>query len=358
MPSEENWNVRQIENFREKLLIWYQDHKRALPWRNAPEAYPVWISEIMLQQTQVKTMLPYYDRFLKRFPDFRSLANAAETEVLEFWAGLGYYGRARNLHKAARKILNEYGKFPDDYGTVLSLPGIGRYTAGAICSIAFNQPHPIVDGNIRRVLIRLHGIVGSIPESFFWDRMSALLPKNQASSFNQAMMEIGALICTPHQPQCAICPVKGLCKARKSGIQNSIPAIGERRSPEAVEISMLMLESNKKILVTSSDKAPFIPGKWGFPCQIISKSESAEESAALLYRKITGRDPEINFGGQYRHSISHYRILVYAFSGTLRGSKAVFKGTEDYRWVSKNQIARVFTSALFLKALQKYKAPH
>jgi A/G-specific adenine glycosylase len=351
-----SWNTKKIKRFQEKLLLWYQKHKRSLPWRDNPTPYRVWISEIMLQQTQVNTVLSYYDRFLTRFPDIQALAHASETEVLELWAGLGYYSRARNLHRAARQILNEYGNFPEIFGNVLSLPGIGRYTAGAICSIAFNQAHPIVDGNIRRVMTRLYGIQDSIPETFFWDQMSAWLPEGLVSSFNQAMMEIGALICTPHQPQCGACPVKSLCKARKSGIQDSIPTIAAKRPPESVQISMLLLGTNKQILLTSLRKPHFIPGKWGFPCQIISNGKSAEESAAQLCREILGRTIRIEPCGQYRHSISHRRILVNAFYGKSKIQISQLKQTENYRWVTETQSNRMLISALFLKALRKHEA--
>lgn len=356
MNMKRDWDTRKAKRFQEKLLLWYQQNKRSLPWRDDPTPYRVWISEIMLQQTQVKTVLPYFDRFLKRFPDIQTLAQAAEAEVLELWAGLGYYSRAQNLYRAAGKILNEYGIFPNEFSAVLSLPGIGRYTAGAICSIAFNQVHPIVDGNIRRVLIRLFGIEGPVPESFFWDRMSAWIPEKQASSFNQAMMEIGALICAPRQPRCDACPVKGFCAAQKLGIQDSIPSIAARRAPESVRISMLMLENNKKILITSADKPHFIPGKWGFPCQILTNGESAEESAARLCRKIMGRIFQIEPCGQYRHSISHYRISVHVFCG--RSKIRVFKPkqAEHYRWTAATRSNRIFISTLFLKALRKHDA--
>jgi A/G-specific adenine glycosylase len=356
MDAINNWNSKKIKCLQEKLLLWYQKHKRALPWRDNPSPYRVWISEIMLQQTQVKTMLPYYDRFLKRFPDVRSLAHASEAEVLELWAGLGYYSRARNLHKAARRVLNEYGAFPDEIGLVRSLPGIGRYTAGAICSIAFNQAHPIVDGNIRRVLIRLHGIAGSVSQSFFWDQMTALIPKKQVSSFNQAMMEIGALVCIPYLPRCGICPIKSLCKALKSNLQNDIPTVTAKRIPESVQISMLILENDRHFLITSSDKPNLIPGKWGFPCEIVAKGDSAEASAVRLCRKILGKNHRLEICGQYRHTISRYRISVNVFYGVFKGQQTRRNQDENHRWSLKNQIARMFTSAIFLKALQKHEA--
>jgi len=223
MKPLQDWDIKQIQKFRIKLLHWYSENRRDLPWRHNPTPYRVWISEIMLQQTQVKTVVPYYNRFLKQFPDVESLARSSEQNVLKHWAGLGYYSRARNLHRAARDIVGIHGTFPTEHDEILALPGIGRYTAGAICSIALNQPRPIVDGNIRRVLIRLNAIRRKVSESYFWDLMKRLLPERNISSFNQAMMELGALICLPFQPNCMQCPLKSLCKAWESGIQNNIP---------------------------------------------------------------------------------------------------------------------------------------
>src|SRR5512145_3517829 len=190
------------------LLRWYKKHSRALPWRDEPTPYRVWISEIMLQQTQVKTVIPYYNRFLERFPNVETLAKAREEDVLALWAGLGYYSRARNLHKSAALIVHRYGHFPADFDTILALPGIGRYTAGAICSIAFNQPKPILDGNVMRVLARLYGVAGdpraARPNARLWKLAEDLVLRaaktrqpRACSHLNQSLMELGALVCTP-----------------------------------------------------------------------------------------------------------------------------------------------------------------
>ncbi len=271
MKSRPFWNTTDTRRFQRLLLRWYGKNKRSLPWRINPTGYRVWISEIMLQQTQVKTVIPYFNRFIRQFPDVESLARASESRVLEFWAGLGYYGRARNLHKAARQIVKIHGSFPQDFRAILALPGIGRYTAGAICSIAFNQKQPVVDGNIRRVLVRLNGTKKQMTDSHHWNQMSDLLPDERISLFNQAMMELGALICLPFQPQCHQCPVTDFCKAHRLGIQNSIPVNRTTQAPKHTNIAILVLKRNGKVLLASGQKPSFIPGEWGLPCTLVPK---------------------------------------------------------------------------------------
>ncbi|MBN2337467.1 MAG: A/G-specific adenine glycosylase [Acidobacteria bacterium] len=340
---------RRASVFRRRLLSWYLDNRRALPWRDTPTPYRVWISEIMLQQTQVGTVLPYYNRFLERFPDIPSLARASETDVLQRWAGLGYYGRARRLHQAARILWPaRQGKFPEEYEAVLALPGIGPYTAGAICSIAYNQPRPVVDGNIRRVLVRLLGIGGKVRERFFWGQMSALLPPNQASSFNQAMMELGALVCTPHRPQCSSCPVAGVCRALESGNPARIP-VKHPRSSRPVHLLVLLLEKDGRILLASSGKPGFIPGAWVLPCRVLADAGSAEGEAARLIREITGRAIRPVPLPQFRHAITHRRITVHLFGSA--GEPATVK-EEDYRWVDRRRGKERVLSSLFRKALE------
>src|SRR5437867_3203528 len=232
--SEKTRKLRQL------LLEWYALHKPDLPWRARREPYEIWISEIMLQQTRVQTVLPYYERFLRRFPTVRALAEAKEPEVISLWAGLGYYSRARNLHRAAKLIGERYQwNFPEKLAEIIELPGVGRYTAGAIASIAFNEPVPIVDGNVRRVISRLHGTESRPPEAYFWKTAKEWIPDGRAAEFNQAVMELGAVVCTPATPLCLKCPVRSLCEARKRGIQDKIPV--RRAIPEARAVRLVML---------------------------------------------------------------------------------------------------------------------
>ncbi len=356
MKSGLNWDAAKIGRFQKRLLRWFDVHRRPLPWRNNPTPYRVWISEIMLQQTQVKTVIPYYDRFLKRFPGIESLARAEEQDVLELWSGLGYYSRARNIHKAARQIVKECGgAFPGELKAIRDLPGIGQYTAGAICSIAFNQPEPVVDGNVRRVLTRLNGIRGRVPESFYWNRMSALLSQGNAAAFNQAVMELGAVVCVPLKPLCTQCPVKGFCMAQKLGIQDTIPAVRVKRAPEQLQLVTLVLQQNGKILLTLLDKSGFIPGKWGLPCRIVKDGESAEEAAFALCNKILGRAIPLARCAKVRHSISHHQMVVCGFCGEVDSVVSYIQETRSFRWIQLPSNKNLIISSLFHKVLQKHE---
>lgn len=337
--------------FRRRILHWYDKNKRSLPWRIDPTPYRIWISEIMLQQTQAKTVIPYFNRFIRTFPDLESLARASESKVLELWAGLGYYNRARNLHRAARQIVGEHGSFPREFKTVLNLPGVGRYTAGAVCSLAFDQKQPVVDGNVRRLLIRLNGLKGHVAENHHWNQMSVLLPERRVGSFNQAMMELGALVCVPFQPRCLLCPVKPFCEGYRLGIQNSIPKTRSKQTPKRVSIAILVLEKGGRILLTSGGKPPFIPGEWGLPCKSISKEKSAARTASLLCRKILGRACPLSPLMPIRHSITRYRIGVYGFYGKINGSAGSLNGAGNVRWVSYDSHGKFLTSSLFQKVL-------
>src|ERR1051325_2007068 len=219
-----------------KLLDWYNKNKRTLPWRGhaSRSAYAVWVSEIMLQQTRVEAVIPYFERWMRLFPDVHTLANASEQDVLNAWEGLGYYSRARNLHKAAKIVTEQYnGKIPRDLNELRKLPGIGRYTLGAIASIAFGMNVAALDGNIKRVYARIFDI--SIPvdsptgEKILWQLADENLPHGQAGDYNQALMDLGATICVPKNPRCLICPVMKLCKARQNGTQNERPVMKPKR---------------------------------------------------------------------------------------------------------------------------------
>lgn len=354
MEWQHNWDATITQRFQRSLLRWYGKHRRALPWRDNPTPYRVWISEIMLQQTQVKTVIPYYHRFLKRFPSIRSLAEAQENEALALWSGLGYYARARNLHRAARLIIEKHGKFPEKYKDILALPGIGRYTAGAVCSLAFNQALPVVDGNIQRVVTRLKGIMNRPLASFFWNQMSAWIPERKSSSFNQAMMELGATVCISFQPHCSQCPIESFCEARRLGIQNRIPGARAKQAIKHIQTIVLVLEQKGRILLTSVHKPHFIPGKWGLPCQQILNGESSEDVAGRLSKKILGRTLSLTPASKINHSISCHRVTAYAFLGKLDRPGMRSHETGDFCWTHPHQCSKLLTSSLFRKVLQKF----
>jgi A/G-specific adenine glycosylase len=339
------------DEFRNRLLIWYRKHKRPLPWRSNPTPYRVWISEIMLQQTQAATASSYYVRFLERFPNLEALAKASEPQILALWSGLGYYHRAQNLHKAAREIIQRFsGIFPSDFKTILSLPGIGRYTAGAICSLAMNQHQPIVDGNIRRVITRFNGIRERALEKYFWDQMELWIPEGEAAIFNQAMMELGAMTCTPSHPRCDKCPIKHACRAYNMNLQNDLPQPRPKRPAQNVAMVVLVLQNKNKVLLTN-DIPAYIPGQWGLPSQPIDDQDSAEDAAQLLSRSILGADIRLSYSSQIRHAISHRRILAHLFIG--KADDALDLASSGLRWTERPRSSAMLTSSLFIKALMK-----
>jgi A/G-specific adenine glycosylase len=309
----------------------------------------------MLQQTQVATAIPYYINFLNRFPDLQTLARASESEVLELWSGLGYYSRARNLLKTATTILDTYGEFPGIFHILITFPGIGKYTAGAICAIAFNQPEPAVDGNIKRVLTRLNAIQGGTSEGYFRNQMKEMLPEGKAAEFTQAMMELGALICTPSDPKCSICPVAQSCAALKRGIQSSIPEPRSKQAIKTLEISVFLLEQDGKFLIVSPVEPKIIPGKWGFPCVAIPCSKSSEATTDGLCKYFIGANPELRRYARFFHTITNHKICVHAYYGKSEYAIAA-DDTRDYLWASGHQLKKHLVSSLFKKVLDKYAA--
>src|SRR5271165_2919931 len=230
-----------LSRFRKKLLAWFSEFQRDLPWRRTKDPYCIWLSEIMLQQTRVAAAIPYYQRFLEQFPEVNALAAAPEAEVLRHWAGLGYYSRARNLQKAARQIVDEHdSQFPDSCEKALALSGIGNYTAAAILSIAYGKKLAVLDGNVARVIARLEGLRGDLRANGTWKKLQAsaeeLLAGEAPGDWNQAMMELGAALCTPRAPQCLLCPVNEFCQARKLGLTDVIPE--KRKKRDSVDITL------------------------------------------------------------------------------------------------------------------------
>lgn len=265
-----NWN----RVFQQKLLQWYERQQRILPWRGYDDPYAIWVSEIMLQQTRVEAVLPYFQRFMAIFPTVQALAEAEQEEVLKLWEGLGYYSRARNLHQAAQVVVEEYaGQVPNTYGEVLKLPGVGPYTAGAILSIAFNQPFPAVDGNVKRVFSRLFAIPDDVKKGSVKKRIERLaeeaIPKGLASDFNQALMELGALVCIPKSPRCGICPVQELCAGFAEGEPAIYPVKSAKREPlPMVKIVALVRRgygAEEQILLMRNPAKGMLAGLWAFP---------------------------------------------------------------------------------------------
>lgn len=290
----------------------------------------------MLQQTQVATVLPYYERFLKRFPDIASLARAGQAEVLRFWAGLGYYSRARNLHKAAQLVMTKHaGRFPDALESVLDLPGIGRYTAGAILSIAFNRPLPVLDGNVMRVFARLFGVQGDVKsgktQKELWSLAEELVNFSRPGDWNQALMELGALVCLPDSPRCDVCPLAESCVAYRKGLQDRLPQVRVSKKRVQLEWDCLWVELDGKILLHKRPESErFLPGHWGLPEARHLKTAAPGPLLATV-----------------RHTITYHQIRLH-----LRRAEAPSKGiSSDFRWVPRPQLNRFLVSSVWIKAL-------
>jgi A/G-specific adenine glycosylase len=269
------------------LLRWFARAQRDLPWRRDRDPYRIWVSEIMLQQTQVSTVIPFFERFLQAFPTLRDLAGANEQEVLRLWEGLGYYRRARNLHRAARLIVAEHGgRFPEDPAIANRLPGIGRYTVGAILSQAFDQRLPILETTSERVLCRLFGRKDDPKREpgrrWLWAMAEALLPTKQAGEFNQALMELGALICSPATPRCSECPLANVCRARQLGIQEQIPPRVQTPEPVLVQEVAVVIRRGARLLLVQRPGHGRWSGLWEFPHGVVQEGERHEAAARRL----------------------------------------------------------------------------
>ncbi len=334
MPSRQT-----IRTVQKRLLDWYAQEKRDLPWRNTKDPYPIFVSEIMLQQTQVKTVLPYYERWIKTFPTIRSLARAPENKVLKHWEGLGYYSRARNLQKAARVIVkNHGGRIPNDPDEILKLPGIGRYTAAAILSIAFNQDVAVLDGNVKRVLSRLFRLNenGATPasEKRLWQMAGQMPPPGMAGDFNQAIMELGATICLPKNPICGGCPLNRVCKTRSLGEQGKYPPPKSRVATKKIEVSAGVLRRNGKIYIQQRPLKGLMGGLWEFPGGKLEKNENPEDCLKREMREELGIDVGVEEKIlAIKHSYTRFRVTLHVFlcrwsSGRIRASSC-----EAWKWV-------------------------
>ena len=353
----------------ESLLAWYRQHKRDLPWRGG-SPYAVWVSEIMLQQTQVATVIPYFERFLARFPTVEALAAAPVEEVLKQWAGLGYYARARNLHRAAQAVVAQYGgNLPDTPEAIEKLPGIGRYTAGAILSIAYDIPRPLVDANVVRVLSRVFGLRGD-PKSAanaaaLWALAEQLVPPEAPGDFNQALMELGALVCEPAEPKCEGCPLLAECVAGNSPDPSALPEIPPGRATVSVIHSAALIRDEAgRVLITQRPLHGLWGGLWEFPRVVCASGESPQEGAARAAREVTG--VEVCIGariGKVKHGVTHHRITLYGFDARLCSLDATPSpvGCAQFRWESLDALENyafsspqtLLRTALFAHAAQE-----
>jgi A/G-specific adenine glycosylase len=329
-----------------RLLDWYRLQARQLPWRNQDNPYATWVSEIMLQQTRVDTVIPYFQRWMERFPTLEKLAAASEQEVLAAWEGLGYYSRARNLHKAARQVISEYqGKIPRERAALERLPGIGRYTAGAITSIAFGQDEAALDGNIRRVLSRLFDMeepaYSGAGQRRLWELAQEHLPDGQAGDYNQALMDLGASLCSPHAPACLVCPLAELCQAHQLGRQEDLPILKERAPVPHYTVTAAVIRRGSQVLIARRPSKGLLGGLWEFPG---GKVEPGEELPDGLVREICEElGTHILVGeafGVYEHAYTHFKVTLHAFICSLNGPEPQALEASELRWVSSAELAQ------------------
>jgi len=323
-----------LRNVRGPLLRWFGRHARDLPWRRTRDPYAIWVSEIMLQQTQVRTVLPYYERFLARFPDVRSLAAASEEEVLAAWSGLGYYRRARSLRAGARAVLERHaGVLPGDADALRTLPGIGRYTAGAIASIAFGKPEPVLDGNVRRVLSRL---LMENDDRTLWTAAATLVRGKQPGRLNEALMELGALVCTPAAPRCPGCPVRGHCAANARACPEAYPSSRIMPRPRTVRAAVAWIQRGGRVLLERPSNGSPLRGHWDLPATEIR--ETADPTAAIR-DKLRRARLEVTVGSSIaslRHGIMNRRLTLEVFDCRLRKGRVA--GRDDLLWVSPGEL--------------------
>ncbi len=359
MEGDPEWSAE----VRARLLAWFAAEKRALPWREDRDPYRILVSEVMLVQTTVAAVISYFDRFVREFPDFATLAAADEERVLKAWEGLGYYRRARQLHAAARAIVSEHGgRMPRDPAAVRALPGVGRYMAGAILSQAFDLPEPIVEANSRRVLARLVAEAGDLAtakaQARLWDVAARLVPPRDAGDFNQSLMELGALVCTPRSPKCLICPVASLCEARRLGIEGEIPRAAARAAPRAVVEACAVAVDGGRILMVRRAGPGLWAGFWEFPTihregpdpagRAVDPPVGLEEGV----ERLTG--VPISSGKMVQsltYGVTRYRVRLDAFAaaaGPRRGASAEpvpGPGMSAAAWVPWDRLGELTLSA-------------
>ena len=327
--------------FQKKLLLWFSKHKRPLPWRLKADPYRIFVVEVMLQQTQIKTVIPYYERWLKAFPNVHSLARAPLDRVLKLWEGLGYYTRARNLHKTAIQIVENFGgELPSDPELLRTLPGIGKYTAGAIASIAFQKPVPLVDGNVARVLSRLFNLKEDISKPATQDKLyelaTSVISHKDPGAFNQALMELGSLVCIPEAPRCAICPVRSFCLAFQNGDPSSLPTRSKGPEVKKIKMAVGILTNQNKLLVRKRPERGIWGGLWEIPGTVCAKNQTPEEALKQEFQETLGIRLRIQKKMlPLEHRFTHREALIYPFRcvSAVNGKKKIL--SSGSRWANR-----------------------
>ncbi|MCK6512080.1 A/G-specific adenine glycosylase [Myxococcota bacterium] len=363
--SQGRWNLDEAERvgFRCTLIAWYRQQRRDLPWRDTKDPYAIWLSEIMLQQTRVETVIPYYHRFLARYPTVFALAQAPLEEVLAMWSGLGYYRRAKLLHQAAKVIVEQHaGEFPPSHHAILSLPGIGRYTAGAIASIAFDEVAPLVDGNVFRILSRLFYLLDPIGskelERASWQIAEQLVRGDLPGDLNQALMELGATCCLPRKPTCLICPVRSWCRGFASGKVAFLPTPKRTKESPLWQVAWAVVQKEQAILLVQRPEKGLFAEMWELPgLYQPGKTEISETTLlqALQDFGLFASSPQIL--GRYRHLLTHRKlsITVYSFSEVHALPTTL---TTHFRWVDPNNLPNLALSSITRRVLKEIASSH
>jgi A/G-specific adenine glycosylase len=334
---------------RRRLLGWYETHQRDLPWRRTSDPYAIWISETMLQQTQVSAVVPYYERFLKAFPDVAALCRAPLVKVLALWSGLGYYRRAENLKKSAVILGKRYGgRLPSDYDKLRALPGVGEYTSGALLSIAFGKPYPAIDGNVRRVLSRIFLIAD---EKKLREIAWKLVSRTKPGQFNQSLMELGRVLCVPKKPRCGECPAEKICGAQKNGHGYQIQPSKKTLKPRAVMWPMAIVRCDGKLLLRRRQVNSILAGLWEFPGGEKQRKKPIQTALTEHLQGLEMTTARTRLG-KFEHSITTRRIRAPVFLIELASADRVrFDGTA-WRWVAPKVLFRYPTSSMTRKALK------
>ncbi len=333
---------------RARLLAWYEQHGRSVPWRHSHDPYAIWVAATMLQQTRVAAVVPYYERWLAHFPTISSLAAASTDQVLQLWQGLGYYRRAHQLHRTARLVVDKYGgQLPDTAAELERLPGIGPYTAAAIAAIAFQRPVAAIDGNLRRTLARLAAVPGDPtmpPAAEEIRRLAESLVARQPGRVNQALMDLGAMVCLPRQPRCAVCPLADACRGRLLGKVHHLPESGARPAPRAASCFAFRLEHGGAQLVARRPDDGLLPGLWEFP--LVAAGQHGDAATAL--REALGlTSAELAAGRSFVHLFSHVRLTVHPYHGRLASRASPSGGAYvEFRWATEAELDELPGSAL------------
>ncbi|MEX1268655.1 MAG: A/G-specific adenine glycosylase [Balneolaceae bacterium] len=335
------------DSIAQNLLQWYSKNKRDLPWRQTDDPYKIWISEIMLQQTRVDTVIPYYTRFITAFPTIEDLAEATQQQVLKLWEGLGYYSRGRNLHQAAKTVVDDFdGELPSSYNDITSLKGIGPYTAAALLSIVFDKPYAVVDGNVLRVLTRIYGIKSDIrsgeTKREIQNLADGLIPPKNPGDFNQAVMELGATICKPQNPECDFCPVSVECMAYNQVETDVIPykSAAKKVPHHQIGVGLIVNENNELLIALRPDNV-MLGGLWEFAGGKKKENESVRETVKRELREELGVEVEVfDKFHQLNHAYSHFKITLHAFWCRITNGIPEPRSSRELRWVSLDEIDR------------------